>query len=71
MKKKLWILGMTMILLTGITTTVYASESVEFTEQNELKLSNTELGAEFQDMAPGEIKSQTITIINHNKLGKF
>ncbi len=66
MKKKLWVLGLTMMFLIGMTTTVYAGESVEFTEQNELKLSNTDLGAEFQGMAPGEVKSQTITIVNRN-----
>lgn len=66
MKKKFSILGLTAMLMLGMSTTVYASGSVTFTEKNELNMSSTDLGTEFKDMAPGETKSQTVTISNSN-----
>ncbi len=66
MKKRLVMFSIMMIVLLGMTTTVYAAGSVEFTDQNELKISNTDFGTEFHNMAPGEINSQTINLINHN-----
>ena len=65
MRKGLLILGLTAVLVFGIEKTVYAAGSVQFTEQNELKISSN-LGEEFVGMAPGQTVDQTITISNQN-----
>lgn len=67
MNKVIKVLGITMLFFVGMATTVYAKGSVEFTGSNELKLSSTDLGTEFNHMAPGETKTQSVTIINSNQ----
>ncbi|NLG05164.1 MAG: hypothetical protein GX567_15240, partial [Clostridia bacterium] len=67
MKKKIWMIGMTTAFMVAMTTTAYASTTVEFTNDNKLVYNGTtDMGDAFEGMAPGEEKSQSLTIKNSN-----
>lgn len=67
MKKKIWIMGLTTVFVIAMTTTTFAATTVEFTNDNKLVYrGTTEMGDAFIGMAPGEEKSQSLTIKNNN-----
>lgn len=66
MKKIILIVGISTIFCLGNHISVYAGENVELTSDHELTISNTNLGSEFNGMAPGETRSQSIVLVNHN-----
>lgn len=68
MKNRLSLLGLTIILIFVMTTDVYAATTLEFTNRNKLEYTGniSDMGSAFSGIAPGEKKSQTITILNSN-----
>ena len=68
MKNRLSGIVLTIVLIFIMTTEVYAATTVEFTHSNKLEYTGniTDMGSAFSGIAPGENKSQTITIKNSN-----
>lgn len=66
MKKKFWMIGLTTVFMVAMTTVAYAETTVEFTNDNQLVYNTQEMGDAFKGMAPGDQKSQTLTIKNSN-----
>lgn len=77
MKRKVLALGLAIMMFcaTGITSFANGNATVSFTKDKELIYSNVtadengnvNLGSAFENVAPGETKSQTITLVNENE----